>query len=249
MTLRSALRPLRLLAGRFVLSPMGATEAPIFFKAAHITSAEQVEGDYLEFGTYQGNSLIRAYGILRQVYEERYRDPDNIHSPEYRARVRELWEKMRFFAFDSFQGLPPVTGSDVGSMDFVEGKFRCSQEAFLENLRSHSIDLGKVVPVPGWFENTCTGETLRKYGMRSASIIHFDCDLYESTRTALKFIEPLLVDGTVLVFDDWYCFRGNPGLGEQRAFREWSKGMDGWVFTEYQKEGPMRNSFIASRVK
>ena len=111
-TLRSVLRPLRQLAGRFVLLPVGSAEAPFFFKAAHITSAEQVEGDFLEFGTYRGNSIIRAYYILRQVYEERYRDLENIHSPEYRARVKELWEKMRFFAFDSFEGLPGLHDSD-----------------------------------------------------------------------------------------------------------------------------------------
>ncbi|MGH9471088.1 MAG: hypothetical protein ACRD1N_12200, partial [Terriglobia bacterium] len=48
-------------------------------------------------------------------------------------------------------------------------------------------------------------------------------------------------------FDDWYCFRGNPDLGEQRAFREWAQSKPEWYFTEYQKEGPSRNSFIVSR--
>ena len=65
--------------------------------------------------------------------------------------------------------------------------------------------------------------------------------------TALRFVGPLLTDGTVIVFDDWYCYRGNPGLGEQKAFNEWKTTMPEWVFSEYQKEGPWKTSFIASR--
>lgn len=77
------------------------------------------------------------------------------------------------------------------------------------------------------------------------SIIHVDCDLYSSAKTVLEFVKPLLVDGTIIIFDDWYCFRGNPNLGEQRAFNEWRATMPDWSFTQYQKEGPWRNSFIA----
>lgn len=32
--------------------------------------------------------------------------------------------------------------------------------------------------------------------------------VYESARIGLKFIGPLLVDGAVLNFDHWFCFRG-----------------------------------------
>lgn len=83
--------------------------------------------------------------------------------------------------------------------------------------------------------------------MTKAAIVNIDCDLYESARVVLRFIESLLTEGTVLIFDDWYTFRGNPNLGEQRAFREWTATLTDWIFTEYQKEGPWRNSFIANR--
>ena len=48
-----------------------------------------------------------------------------------------------------------------------------------------------------------------------------DCDLYESTVPVLDFITPYLAVGTVIVFDDWRCFRNHPDFGEQRACREW----------------------------
>jgi len=36
----------------------------------------------------------------------------------------------------------------------------------------------------------------------------------------LEFALPFLTRGTVLVFDDWFCFCGDPERGERRAFRE-----------------------------
>jgi O-methyltransferase len=163
------------------------------------------------------------------------------------AEIGAIWENMRFFAFDSFQGLPEPDRVDKQGRDFAKGKFKCTQNAFRDNLVKDGVPLSKVVTVPGWFEDTCTEETIMKYGMRKASIIHVDCDLYVSAKTALDFVKPLLTDGTIIIFDDWYCFRGNPNLGEQRAFNEWKATMTDWRFTEYQKEGPYRNSFIASR--
>lgn len=240
--LKPLLRPVRLAGGRFFIRDID--ESTIVWKAAQILSGELVEGDYLEFGVFRGASLINAFTTIRDVYHQRSRD--EIHSMEYRKQVLQLWDKMRFFAFDSFCGLPSPDGIDRDSKDFVKGKFVCDLTGFYSNLKSGSVDLNKVIPVPGWFEETCIAQTIKKYGMKAASIIHVDCDLYESTKVVLKFIEPLLTDGTVLIFDDWYCFRGNPDLGEQRAFAEWQRSKADWSFTEYQKEGPWRNSFAAN---
>jgi hypothetical protein len=234
-------------ARRFVTLLRGPDRSSVLWKAAFITSADLVEGDYLEFGVFRGDSFIKAYKCLEDVYEDRATRPDGIHSQEYRDKTRRLWESMRFIAFDSFQGLPRLGNLDRLSRDFSEGMFVCSVEEFAKRLRSRSIDLSKVVVVPGWFEDTCQEETIVNHRMKAACIVNIDCDLYESTKLVLKFTEPLLVDGTVLIFDDWYYFRGNPNLGEQRAFREWVQDKTEWVFTEYQKEGPNRNSFIASR--
>ena len=106
--------------------------------------------------------------------------------------------------------------------------------------------MSSLVTVPGWFEETCNEQTKLEHNMKKAAVVHIDCDLYSSTKTVLTFIESLLVDGTVIIFDDWYNFKGNPNLGEQRAFAEWSEDMTDWAFVQYQKEGPWRNSFIAS---
>jgi hypothetical protein len=243
--IKSALRPLRAAAGHFVI-PVEAPTSSVIYKAAEIISAEQVEGDYLEFGVFRGSTLIQAFHTIRASYRARAADATGIHDADYRRRVRDLWDRTRFFAFDSFQGLPPLEGADRQTQDFAKGKFACSKEDFFGNLRANGVDMTKVVAVPGWFAETCSEETKRRHEMKAAAIVHVDCDLYESTRIALKFIESVLVDGTVLIFDDWYSFRGNPALGEQRAFREWAPTLPHLTFTEFQKEGPWRNSFIVN---
>jgi len=243
--LKDAVRPFRTALGRFIVPPEPPTST-IIYKAAEIVSSEHIEGDYLEFGVFRGNTMIQAYHTIRRSYLERAEDRTRIHSPAARTRVRELWERMRFFGFDSFRGLPPLTGVDVHTHDFEEGKFACSEDEFLARARSNDVDLSKVVTVPGWFEHTCTEETIRRHAMKAAAFVHIDCDLYESTKVVLTFIEPLLVDGTVIIFDDWYSYRGNPALGEQRAFAEWTATLPHLAFTEYQKEGPWRNSFIVN---
>ena len=37
----------------------------------------------------------------------------------------------------------------------------------------------------------------------------------------LDFLTPRVRTGTVLLFDDWHCFRNRPDRGEQRACSEW----------------------------
>jgi O-methyltransferase len=58
-------------------------------------------------------------------------------------------------------------------------------------------------------------------GVEAASIVMFDCDLYTSTKVALEFVEPLIRDQAILLFDDWkLAGLDEKNLGEKRAFDE-----------------------------
>jgi hypothetical protein len=241
--LKRLVLPLRSAATRLV-DTSGET---IVSKAATLLTAEQVEGDYLEFGVFAGSSFIRAHRDIERAFA-RYRYGTGAFAKDDVALIQQRWERMRFFAFDSFEGLPKLEGVDRQTNDFAGGQYACTEDSFRRNLAKAGVPLDKVVTVPGWFEDSCTEATRHRLDIQKAAIVHVDCDLYSSAKTVLDFVKPLLVDGTVLVFDDWYCFRGHPGRGEQRAFHEWKETMPGWVFTEYQKEGPARNSFIANRL-
>ena len=239
---KNFLRPFRKFSSNFVSI---VNENSIVRKAAWILAAEKVEGDYLEFGVYDGGSIIQAQHEMEEAFREQMTEGGG-RTREAANEIREIWSKMRFFAFDSFQGLPEIEGIDAKGSDFEEGTWSYNEEGFRRNLSKSGFTMSSLVTVPGWFEETCNEQTKLEHNMKKAAVVHIDCDLYSSTKTVLTFIESLLVDGTVIIFDDWYNFKGNPNLGEQRAFAEWSEDMTDWAFVQYQKEGPWRNSFIAS---
>ena len=62
----------------------------------------------------------------------------------------------------------------------------------------------------------------------------------------MNFITDYIQEGTILIFDDWFSFRGNPNRGEQRAFREWLEKNPSFQAVEYYKAGNI-NSFIMHR--
>ncbi len=160
-----------------------------------------VPGDYLEFGVYRGDTFRHAYEVL------------SISFPG-----------MRFFAFDSFQGLPEPSGIDARNGytgNFRKGEFSCSEEEFRNGLAASRVDLSRVVTVRGWFADTLKPEKTHEYGIDRVAFAWIDCDLYESTVPVLDFLGPRLAVGSVLAFDDWRCYRNHPDFGEQRACREW----------------------------
>lgn len=174
-----------------------------------------VPGDIAEFGCFWGNSA-RVIAQQMQHMDQTHGASDSIaHIGE-----RKLW------LFDSFCGLPMATlppdtesphvqsgawtwrveGSNVPTPDSI--KQQCS--AFLP------VDRIKVVP--GWYKEILPSiPTDTKF-----ALVHIDCDLYESAYQVLDhlFGNNMLSDGCALFFDDWYCNRGNPAFGEQKAFAE-----------------------------
>jgi O-methyltransferase len=251
--LRRWLYPLRAAFGRFAITPEWRqppwmVSLSLIEKAAWFVAAEKVEGDYLEFGVYQGASFIAAYKAFSRIFPLRIRETDS-QSPSDAAERQAIWDRMRFFAFDSFEGLPELEGIDRDVRSFGKGQFAADLDEFLTNLSANNIPVDRVVCIPGWFSQTCVPATLEKHGLKKAAVIWIDSDLYESAKIVLPFVRPLLQDGTVLIFDDWYNFKGHPGRGEQRAMAEWSKTLSDFAFAEYQKEGPWRVAFIASRTQ
>ena len=186
----------------------------------------ELDGDYLEFGVYEGRRLASAFHFAR----------------------RNGLKAMRFHAFDSFQGLPAPTGVDAeGFKQFDQGEYAADVQRFRDNILKSGVDLEKVSVVPGWFSDTLTDDTKKKIGVQSAAVVWVDCDLYESTVPVLEFITDCVRDGTVIIFDDWFCFRGDPGRGEQRAFSEWLDRNPDISASEFHKFGWHGNSFILHR--
>ena len=207
--------------------------------AASFIAWNQVEGDYLEFGVYRGTSFAEAY---RSFWSSKSSVRDGIDSPE----IREWYQRRpRFFAFDSFSGLPG--GEAERQADYDEGAYGCSEDDFLRNIKKDGVNLDDVVTVPGFYDETLTADAKQQLNLTKASLIMIDCDLYESTVPVLDFITDLVGQGTIIIFDDWYRYQGSRHKGEQRACREWLEKNPDIELEKFWQQGPQAVAFMVHR--
>jgi O-methyltransferase len=172
-----------------------------FVDALRLLTANGIEvGDYLEFGVYNATSMCCMHRALRAV--------GNRHS--------------RLIGFDSFEGLPNVAASDSAG-HWRPGEFSSSLEFARRVLEYEGVDRSRVTLVKGYFDATLTDKTRTDLRIQRASVIMVDCDLYQSTKEALQFCGPAIVNHSVILFDDWYPL-AEQGLGERKAFEEWLAG-------------------------
>jgi O-methyltransferase len=184
----------------------------------------KVEGCYLEFGCAGGGSLVDAFNAA--------------------GRHRRL-NSMPFFVFDSFEGLPEPTGLDADeSHRYNKGDFACNLDRYRKNVRSRGVDLARVTCIPGWYSETLNDELKQTLPIKKAAVVWIDCDLYESTVPVLEFITHFIQDGTVVIFDDWFSFKGRLDRGEARAFKEWLAKNRSIHATQYHAVGRTMMSFI-----
>lgn len=170
-------------------------------KTADYLVGAEIPGEYCEFGVFQGRTFSYAAKLLAP-----------------------LFPKMNFIALDSFEGLPKPVGVDAFnnySSGFYEGQFTCSAEDFICNLKNSNIDVNRVKLIKGWFSESLVSNSIEVRNIDKVAVAWIDCDLYESTIPILDFLTPRLSVGSILLFDDWRCFRNLEEFGEQRACREW----------------------------
>jgi hypothetical protein len=115
----------------------------------------------------------------------------------------------RVYGFDSFEGLQ----EDWAGNDRPKGYFSLGGK--LPKVRDN------VTLVKGFF-NDSLPEFLRVQRNTPVSFIHFDADTYEATRTVFNLLQGRLMDGTVVIFDEYLGYRGWR-LGEWKAWQEFVK--------------------------
>lgn len=239
-TVKRLLLPLRRVVGRFALDENNYTGAHgCIHTAASFIAWNQVEGDYLEFGVFRGESFADAYRAI-----ERNRRVVALSVPRSEAFNAWLERKPRYFAFDSFAGLPD--GEAARQADYGPGAYACSEPQFRANVKADGVDLTRVFTVRGMYDESLVPAVKERHGLTRAAMVFIDCDLYESTVPVLEFITDLVGQGTVIVFHDWFRFKGSPLHGEQRACREWLARNPHLELVEYWREGPQAVSFLVN---
>jgi O-methyltransferase len=178
--------------------------------AFEFVAKSDLDGSYLEFGCFNGTSFIKAF----QAYQY------------WLVIAKKNNWKLKpntMFAFDSFEGLPELQESDrlIDYDIFDKGQYTCSEEAFRKNLNDAGVDMNLVNIIPGFYSESLNKNLKAQLSMIKAIIVHIDCDLYSSACCVLDFVTDLLQDGTLILFDDFFCYRGNHNYGVQKAFYEW----------------------------
>jgi O-methyltransferase len=192
-----ALDPLAHLLRRRQTLSLGHEATRILTLAFSYARSELVEGDYAEFGVWTGRTFVEAWRVADGVGEAGQR---------------------RFFAFDSFEGLPDSEGiDDTGRWE--SGEFAFSRAAFEGRLRRSRVPRTDVHIVEGFYDDSLADPG--RIPLQKVAVAWVDCDLYSSTVPVLEYLTPRLSQGAILLFDDWFTFKGDASRGEQRACHEW----------------------------
>jgi hypothetical protein len=138
-------------------------------------------------------------------------------------------ERGEVTGFDTFTGLP-----EDWRMGFREGSFGPESQAALEELEADE----RITLVQGLFEDTLHGWCVKNWMPEQAiqvALLHVDSDLYSSAATVLQYIEPHLIEGAVVVFDEYWNYPGWQS-GEFKALAEWDTRFN-WNYLAYNEFG------------
>lgn len=124
------------------------------------------------------------------------------------VQLCELFSDQRIYGFDAFDGLPE--GGKWYGNTMHKGMFKNDCEPPFE-----IPDNGVIIN--GWFEDTLPDFVANN--QQPIKYLHIDCDVYSSTVTILNEIGNRIVEGTVIVFDD-YCNYTGWRAGEWKAWQE-----------------------------
>jgi len=201
------------------------TEA--YKRALEYVTLAGVPGDILEFGVLGGWSS-RIFSQL----------------------MRDLKNYSRIHLFDSFDGLPEYASSvdteswEINGRKIWSDKMRFPDEFLKQFVTSHEKHiksrLSEIIrPDRIFIHKGFYSDTLSKDLPIKASIIHIDCDLYQSTCEVLWSLLRMnaFQDGCVILFDDWNCNRASPFEGERLAFQEFLEGQNQYIASPWFSYG------------
>jgi predicted O-methyltransferase YrrM len=141
--------------------------------------ARQIPGDLVECGVWRGGGCILMAGWLKA----------------HGLRDRKV------LVADSFEGLPPPTHTEDGTLDLTKEKFpqlAISETAVRDNFAAYNLLDDNVTFLRGWFR-----DTLHDAPTRQIALLRLDGDLYESTIDAMNALYDRVSPGGIVIVDDY----------------------------------------------
>jgi hypothetical protein len=123
-----------------------------------------------------------------------------------------IFPNKKIFLFDSFEG---IHENDVLPSGHRKGDF---SDTSLLQVKDYLDDKPNCLFFPGWLPESASFLTDEKF-----SLVHIDLDLYESTKAAINLFWPKLVEGGVMVFNN---YKRHHGLGVEKAILEYFDNSD-----------------------
>jgi hypothetical protein len=153
----------------------------------------EIPGAVIELGVCSGNglmSLVHCHNILQPTY--RYRE---------------------FYGFDTFEGFPEVHQNDIADIKWEKGDF-CNESydrlTNIINIHNEYYYLPTNVKLVKGDVNKTVPSFLEENKHVIISLLYLDLDIYEPTKTALKYFLPKMAKGSIIAFDElnWKSFPG-----------------------------------------
>jgi len=102
--------------------------------------------------------------------------------------------------------------------------------------------------VKGYLEDTVSNVTTREIGIEAVAVVLFDLDLGPATKLALDFVKPALQQGSVLIFDEYFWYRGDTKKGEAAAFARFQEENPQFEFRDFMDYGVGARVFVLGAI-
>ena len=170
-------------------------------KVHYLSAIEDMEGDYLEFGVFTGSSFLHSIRCCKKL-----------------EKLNKKIINTTFYGFDSFTGFGDLIEEDKHPF-YTDENFSTSLIAVNKRVE-RVVDMKfRYKLISGLFSESLKNGA-SQMGIEKARIIFIDSDTYSSAAEALTFCIPTLQEGTFIVLDDYYSYKGSEIRGVRRAFME-----------------------------
>lgn len=147
-------------------------------------NAKHLKGDIVECGVWRGGMIA---GIAESIGKGR-----------------------KCFLFDSFEGLPEA--KEIDGQSAIDWQKNVHGDSYYENCKAeieYAENAMKLAGadfkcIKGWFNETISVFNSSK----EISLLRLDGDWYESTMICLKYLYPLVVQGGIIIIDDYHVWDG-----------------------------------------